>query len=179
MREEIYNYNILVSCSWGDYRRAKDEITQVLRILDDESPVVRRTVAQGIIGVKTCLDSRKVVRGLRKLFDEDPFTFQFTLKWVPVDLWTPSDMDSMKEGVRRLRSKIQPGESWRMTVERRRYTRYHKIEIITQLAELIDEKVDLENPEKILRVDIIGNYAGMSVLTREEIFSMARPYIDS
>ena len=179
MRERIYEYNILVSCSWSDFRRAKEEIIQILKILGDESPVVKRTVAQGIIGARTHLDSREVVIGLRKLFDEDPFTFRYTLKWVPVDLWTRSDMESLKEGVRKLRNKIHAGERWRMTVEKRRYTQYHKIEIITELAELIDEKVNLENPEKILRIDIIGKYAGISVLTPKDIFSVVRPYINS
>jgi len=176
VRREMYDFNLLVSYSWGVYGRAKKEIVQVLEMLGDEGPVVKRTIAEGIIGVKTSLASREVVRGLRKLFDEDPFVLQYTLKWVPVDLWTLSDMDSMKEAVRKLGNRIHAGERWRMTVEKRRYNRHHKIEIIRELAELIDEKVDLENPEKILRVDIIGRYAGISVLTPQEVFSVAKPY---
>lgn len=177
MRAGIYDYNILVSCSWSAYRRAKDEIIQILKLLGDENPIVKRTVAQGIIGVKTCLDPREVVSELRRLFEDNPFTFQYTLKWIPIDLWTHSDMESMKEGLRIVRDRIHSGERWRMTVEKRRYTQYHKIDIIRELAELIDEKVDLENPEKILRVDIIGKYAGMSVLTPRDVFSVARPYV--
>jgi len=176
MRREMYDFNILVSYSWGVYGKAKREIVQVLETLGDEGPVVERTIAEGIIGVKTRLDSREVVRGLRRLFDEDLFVLQYTLKWVPVDLWTLSDMDSMKEAVRKLRNRIHAGERWRMTVEKRRYSQHHKIEIIRELADLIDEKVDLENPEKILRVDIIGRYAGISVLTPQEVFSVAKPY---
>jgi len=176
VREEMYDFNLLVSYSWGVYGRAKKEIVQVLEMLGDGGPVVKRTIAEGIIGVKTRLDPREVVRGLRRLFDEDPSVLQYTLKWVPVDLWTLSDMDSMKEAVRKLRNGIREGERWRMTVEKRRYTQHHKIEIIRELAELIDEKVDLENPEKILRVDIIGRYAGISVLTPQEVFSVAKPY---
>ena len=176
MRKEIYNFNLLVSCSWGAYGKAKKEIAQVLEMLGDESPFVKRTIAEGIIGVKTRLNSREVVYELRRLFDEDPFVFQYTLKWVPVDLWTFSDMDSMKEGVRKLRNRILAGERWRMTVEKRRYSLHHKIEVIRELADLIDEKVDLENPEKILRVDIIGRYAGISVLIPQDVFSVAKPY---
>ncbi len=144
-------------------------------MLGDETPIVRRTVAQGIIGVRTLLDSREVISRLRRLFDEDPFAFRYTLKWVPVDSWTSSDMESMKEGVKKMRNNIHAGERWRMTVETRRYTQFHKLEIITELAELIDEEVDLKNPEKIVRIDIIGKYAGISVLTPLDIFSIARP----
>lgn len=144
-------------------------------MLGDETPIVRRTVARGIVGVRTLLDSREVISMLRRLFDEDPFTFRYTLKWVPVDSWTSSDMESMKEGVKKLRNNIHAGERWRMTVEMRRYTRFHKLDIITELAELIDEEVDLSNPEKIVRIDLIGKYAGMSVLTPVDIFSIAKP----
>jgi tRNA acetyltransferase TAN1 len=171
----MYDFNLLVSYSWGVYGRAKREIVQVLEMLGDEGSVVKRTIAEGIIGVKTSLDSREVVRRLQRLFNEDPFVLQYTLKWVPVDLWTLSDMDSMKEAVRKLKNGIREGERWRMTVEKRRYSQHHKIEIIRELADLIEEKVDLENPEKILRVDIIGRYAGISILTPQEVFSVAKP----
>ena len=177
MRKEMYDFNLLVSCSWGVYGKARKEIVLISEMLGDESPIVERTIAEGIIGVKTLLDSREVVCGLRRLFNEDPFVFQYTLKWVPVDLWTLSDMDSMKEGVRKLRNRIHAGERWRMIVEKRRYSLHHKIEVIRELADLIDEKVDLENPEKILRVDIIGRYAGISVLTPQEVFSVAKPFV--
>jgi tRNA acetyltransferase TAN1 len=172
----MFNYNFLVSCSWGDYRRAREEIIHTLRMLGDESPFVRRTVAQGIVGVRTRLDPRGVVQDLRRLFDGDRLLLQYTLKWIPVDLWTRSDMESMKKGVLELRKEIHAGEGWRMTVEKRRSTRYHKREIIAELAELIDEKVDLKNPRKILRVDIVGRYAGISALKPQDVFSVAKPF---
>ena len=63
-----------------------------------------------------------------------------------------------------------------MTVEKRRYARFHKIEIIRELADLIGEEVDLENPDKILRIEIIGKYVGLSVLAPQDIFSVAKTY---
>ena len=174
----MYDFNLLVSCSWGAYGRAKGEILHILRMVDDETPVIKRTVARGIIGVKTSLEPRDVVHKLRRMFNKDPFIFLQTTKWVPVDLWTHSDLDSMRNVVKVLRNEILAGEKWRMTMEKRRYTRYHKMEIITALAELIDEKVDLKNPDKILRVDIIGRYTGFSVLTPQDIFSLSKPLLE-
>jgi len=170
----VYEFNLLVSCPWAMSGRARREIADVLKLLGDERPVIERTVARGIMGVKTRLDSREVIKGLRNMFTKDPLSFQYTLKWVPTDLWTYSDMNSMKEAVMNVRDKIRAGERWRMTVEKRRYTLYHKIDIIKELAELIDEKVDLKNPDKILRIDIIGKYAGISVLSPREVFSTMR-----
>ncbi|MFQ6064304.1 MAG: THUMP domain-containing protein [Candidatus Bathyarchaeia archaeon] len=176
MSGKVYDFNLLVSCSWGAYAKAREEVMQILSRLGDKMPLIKRTAARGIIGVRTKIDSREVIQRLRELFCEDPLTFRHTLKWVPVDLWTNAAIDSMKEAVTQLRDKVHAGERWRMTVEKRRYTRHHKIEIIRELADLIDEEVDLENPDKILRVEIIGKYAGISVLTPEDIFSVAKPY---
>jgi tRNA(Ser,Leu) C12 N-acetylase TAN1 len=176
MAEKTYDFNLLVSCSWSAYGKAKKEIVHTLGTLGDENPLVKRTVAKRIVGVRTCLDSREVTHRLRALFDQDPLVFQHTLKWVPVDLWTRSDMDSMKRAVAELKSKIHADERWRMTVEKRRYTRYHKVEIVRELANLIDEKVDLISPDKILRVDIIGPYTGISILTPRDVFSVTKPY---
>jgi len=170
----MYDFNLLVSCPWTLTGRARREIIHFIRLLGDEEPIVERTLARGIVGVKTRLDPREVVRRLRGFFNEDPSGFQYTLKWVPVDVWTGSDIESMKAAVDAVRDRIGKGERWRMTVEKRRYALYHRIDIIRELAELVDEKVDLTNPDKILRVDIIGKFAGISVLSPDETFSTTR-----
>jgi len=170
----MYDFNLLISCPWAAIGRARREIGTVLRLLGDEEPVIRRTIARGIVGVKTRLDSREVVRGLEALFNQHPDGFQYTLKWVPVDLWTNSDIKSLRTAVEQVKDRVKQGERWRMTVEKRRYTLYHKIDIIKALAELIDEEVDLTNPDKILRIDIIGKFAGVSVLSPDEIFSTTK-----
>ena len=173
--ETLYDFNLLVSCFWRADRRARGEIIDVLRMLGDEKPFVKRTPARGIIGVRTSLEPRRVTKDLQAMLEKNPFLFRDTCKWVPVDVWTYSDIESVKEAVLRLRERIKAGERWRMTVEKRRYTRYHTIEIIKILAELISEKVDLTNPDKILRVDIIGKYAAVSVLAPDEMFSATKP----
>lgn len=167
----MYEFNLLVSCSWGAFRQARGEILKILRMLGDEHPEIRSTIARGIIGVRTSIDAREVVREVKRLFEQEPPLLNYTLKWIPVDTWSCSDLDSMKLAVKELKNKILPGEKWRITLEKRRYTRHHSIEIIKELAELIDEKVDLEKPDKILRIDVIGKYAGFAVLKLGDIFS--------
>jgi len=171
----MYDYNLLVSYGEGPYSTARSEALTLLKELGDPKPKVERTLARGIIGVRTSLDPIDVVHGLRTLHDEKPQLFAFCLKWVPVQKWTLSDMESMKTAVEQLRGEIRQGETWRMTVEKRRYTLLHKDEIIKELAALIDRKVNLENYDKELRVDILGKHAGLSVLRPGDIFSLASP----
>jgi tRNA acetyltransferase TAN1 len=124
--------------------------------------------------VKTSLAARDVVRGLRTLQGANPLLVQYTGKWLPVDTWGSSDVEAMKDTISRLRDGIAPTETWRMTLEKRQYTQHHQLELIRILAEPIAAKVDLAHPDKILRVDILGPHAAMSVLTPDDIFSVAR-----
>ncbi|MEM3046272.1 MAG: THUMP domain-containing protein [Candidatus Bathyarchaeia archaeon] len=172
----MYDYNLLVSYGEGLYARARSEALTLLKELGDPKPRVRRTLARGLIGVKTALNPVEVVHGLRRLYGEKPDLFGFCLKWIPVERWTFSDIESMRAAVDQLREEIAASETWRMTVEKRRYSLLHRSEIVKELAELIDRKVDLENYDKELRVDILGRYAAISVLRRGDIFSLAAPY---
>ncbi len=173
--DTVYDFNLLVSRSRGGYPRARREIRAILKALGDEKPTVSRTLVRGLIGVKTSLPPRDVVRGLRTLQGANPLLVQYTCKWLPVDTWGSSDVEAMKDTIYRLRDRIEPTETWRMTLEKRRYTQHHQLELIRILAEPIAAKVDLAHPDKILRVDILGSHAAMSVLTPDDIFSVARP----
>jgi tRNA acetyltransferase TAN1 len=171
----LYDFNLLVSRARGGYQRARREILAILKTLgDDEQPTVSRTLVRGLIGVKTSLVPRAVVRGLRALQATNPLVVRYTCKWLPVDAWGSSDVEAMKRAIHGLRDRIGPTDTWRMTLEKRRYTQHHQLELIRILAEPIDAKVDLAHPDKILRVDILGPHAAMSVLTPDEIFSTAR-----
>jgi len=170
----MYEFNLIVSCPWGSYGEAKNEIVKLLKEFGDNDPYIEKTYAKGVLGVKTSLDPREVIIRLRKMFENDMFSVQYTLKWIPVDVWTLSDIEAIKEKVQKLKSLILKGESWRMTVEKRRYTKYHTIDIIREVAGLIEEKVNLKNPDKVLRLDILGKYTGISVLTAHDVFSTSR-----
>jgi tRNA acetyltransferase TAN1 len=170
----MYGYNLLVSFGWRRFHAARAEIRNILVRLGDKNAIIRRTIAGGIAGVDTILDPRHVIKELYTIYNQDPTSLVHTLKWVPIDYWTASELESMAKGIVTLRNKIAKGEKWMMVVEKRRYTAYHKIDIIKHLADCIDEKVDLKNPDKIVRVDIIGNNAGISVIKPDEIFSVAK-----
>ena len=173
----MFPYNLLVSFDY-DFMAARREVFESLAALGDEEPTVRRTIIRGLIGVKTSLDPHDAVRKLRQMQDENQITLRFTHRWIPIDLWTDSDLSSMKEGIKKL-SDIAPHERWKMVVEKRRYPTHHTDEIIRELAQLIDAKVDLKRPEKIVRVDILGGFAGISLLGPGEVFSSIRRFRDT
>ena len=168
---ELADVNLLVSSSWRAPGRSRREIIARLRALGDPAPVVTPTERKGIIAVRTSLDPRMVIRGLRAAHQSTPEVFRCTFKWVPVDLWSAADLEALRQAVTRLRDRIAPDERWRLTIERRADVGPPLREIIEALATLVDRKVDLGHPDKILRVELFADRAALAVVTSVETFS--------
>lgn len=127
----------------------------------------------GIAVAHTSLDSRQVIQQCRELYHEGKSRLDFAVKWVPVDYWCWTDLDSIKQVIdQKVLPRLQPDETWAMQVNKRRWQTYHTLDIVTTLAADIDRKVDLSHPDKIVWVDVIGNETAVSVLKPDEVFSV-------
>ncbi len=166
---------LLLSYHRNHFFPARREIAGILRALGDPSPAVTRTGVMGMAVVSTSLDNREVVRKCKSLFATED-GFQHAIKLVPIDFWCETDLDAMKKVIEEnVRGLIGEGETWAMKVEKRRWQKYHTIEIIRYLAESISQKVNLRNPDKLVRIDIVGRKTAVSVLKPGEIFSVGLP----
>lgn len=135
--------------------------------------MVERTAVHGIARVHAQRDARDVVRGCRGLF-LDGFPFEHALRWVPVDYWCERDL----EAIRRLladevRGRIAPDETWGMQVEKRDWEGRRTHDLVVDLARAIDRRVDLDHPDKLVRVDAVGEQVAVSVLRPDDVFSVA------
>ncbi len=163
--------DLLVSHQRGRYGRARREILKVLKRLGDEHPLIERTAVDGIAFVRTALDGRFVVQGCRALF-KGGFAFEDAIKWTPVDDWCEADLQAIRRLLaEHVRDRIEPSETWGLKVAKRRWQRYHTDDIVRQLAGAIDRKVDLDHPDKLVRVDVVGSEAAISVLRPDDVFS--------
>ncbi len=167
--------DLLVSYPYRRFGPARREIRRILKRLGDEHVQVERTGVDGVAFVRTALDGREVVRRCRELFQTAP-TFEFAIKWVPVDYWCDTDLDAMRKLIEeKIRGQIDANETWGMKVERRGWPLYHTAEIIARLAAAIDRRVDLDRPDKLVRIDIVGRQTAISVLRPGDIFSVTAP----
>jgi protein-L-isoaspartate(D-aspartate) O-methyltransferase len=169
------DFNLLVSTAPLAPGHARREVIARLRALTGAAPEVVRTLARGVLAVKVALDPRAVVQRLHALCERDPRAFRYTLKWVPVDRWARRQLAAMKEAVAQLRSRVGPHETWRMTVERRTdMTGLDRDEVIRSLAELIDARVDLAHPDKVVLVQVFDDWVAFSIVAPGETFSVVK-----
>ena len=168
------NTDLLVSYSWGCFHWARAEIMKILKQLGDPAPLVERTAVSGIAMVRTCLNNRTVIKHCKAIWQTPgSHDLQFAIKWVPVDYWCKTDLDAMKQVIdTSVKGQIKPDQTWRMVVKRRRYQKHHTIDIVRHLAQDVDRVVNLNEPDWIIWVDIIGRETAIALLKGDEVFSI-------
>ena len=69
--------------------------------------------------------------------------------------------------------KIGETETFRVTVEKR-FTSLHTKDLIEAAAGDLKQKADLENPNKILLVEVLGALTGLSLLEPSDILAVIK-----
>ena len=170
--------DLLVSYPWRYFGAARREIVRLLRGCGDPLARVATTGVPGIAVVHTTADGRGVIAKCRELWAAGE-TFRFAVKWVPVDLWCETSLDAMRAAIEaEIMGRIEKDQTCALQVEKRRWQRYHTREIVEHLARSIDRKVDLRNPDRIVRIDVLGARTAISLLRPGEIFSIRAPRIE-
>lgn len=118
-------------------------------------------------------DARAAVREARELCQREPWRFARTHHWRPVDAWTSSDLADMVRAVEALAGRIRPRDAWRLTLQIHGPSRWHQRDLVKPLTDPIRAGiVRLHDPAKELRVDVIGEEAGVAVLDRGDDLSI-------
>jgi len=139
----------------------------------DRGSSVEPTPAIGLVVAKTKLEAVKAIQDLRALLKARPWEFKYTLRLVPIQFVSEAKLDTIQSSALALAQKIGDKETFRITVEKR-HTALSSKTIIDTIAKKIDKKVNLENPDRIIIVDIIGDLAGVALIRTEDILSVER-----
>ncbi|MFQ6053053.1 MAG: THUMP domain-containing protein [Candidatus Bathyarchaeia archaeon] len=157
------DFNLIATSERGRESEACSELWMMLRAVGDEKPIVDRSPVRGLILARTNLEPVEAVRRLRDELLRSPDDFQALLRVLPIERVIPTDLDGMTAEVKKRASRIGSGESFRVTVEKRR-TKLRSREIIEAVAAGIDRRVDLEHPDWVVLIEIVGRLTGVSVV---------------
>lgn len=169
----LQDFNLLISTSRRNEKNACSEMWYLLGEIGDKGSEVTTTGIIGLTVAKTTLDPRVVVRRLRAILREKPWEIKYVLKVVPIESLVPATIEDVAKATAGLSKKISEGEKFRVTVEKRRSS-LSSHEIIEAVAKNIDKKVDLENPNKIVLIEVVGQKVGLSLLEPEDILSVEK-----
>ncbi len=169
----IEDFNLLISTARGNEAEACSEAWFLLGEVGDREALVDRTEVTGLVVAKTKLDPFEAIRGLRNILRERPEEFRYILKVIPIEMVVRTKLERIRDAVRRLAPKISEGETFRVTVEKR-HTKLPTMEIIKVAAADIDRKVNLENPDKIVLIEVLGRLTGISIIKPDDILSVVK-----
>ena len=169
----LKDFNLVVSTSRGNEKNTCSEMWYLLGEVGDRGSTVEPTPAIGLVVAKTKLEVIKAVHDLRGLLKERPWEFKYTLKLVPIQSVSEAKVDAIQSSALALAQKIGENETFRITVEKR-HTGLSSKTIIDTIAKKVDRKVNLENPDRIIVIDVIGDLAGVALVRSDDILSVER-----
>ncbi len=159
--------NLLVTYEPSHKQAAERE---VLAVCKDKAKMLPSDI-EGIFLLRVKSDARSFVRELREQLESDSSKLVYTSAWVPIDSWHESE--KLAEAMKQVNEKMDESKSWKLEL-RKRHFGASMSELIQKLTEPIDNKhVDLGQPEQIVRVEILGNQAGVALLAPDEILNVS------
>lgn len=167
------DFNLLVSSARGTEQEANYEIEYLLRELGDASPKTDFAPVSGLTVAKTILDPVKVVTMLRRVLRYRPWQFRYILKVKPVEEVVACEISVIGTAVVSRVKKVGSDETFRVSLEKRR-SQVSSREIIDAVASKIPRKVELRHPDKIVLIEVIGDVAGVSVISPKGILGVER-----
>ena len=71
--------------------------------------------------------------------------------------------------MRDIKTQIQNNETWNLEIEKRK-SNLNVEKLKEEIERLFDQQKSSEHPEKILRIEILGSIAGVSILRKKDVF---------
>lgn len=172
----LRDFNLLATTSRGNEGEACSELWYLLGQVGDSAPAVDKTGVSGLIAAKTAFNPFEVIVKFREILRERPYEFRYILRVIPIEKVVRTDLGEIKRVAREFSNKIGENETFRVTVEKR-FTETSTRDIIEAAATEIERKVDLNNPNKILLIEVIGGLTGISVIKPEDVLSTMKEKI--
>jgi len=160
----LKDFNLLATTSRGNEKQMCYELSYLLKEeIGDPEPAVGKTGIRGLVAAKTTFNPCEVIEKFRTVLQERPYAFRYALRIIPVERVVHTDLEEVKRAATELAAKIEENETFRITVEKR-FIPLHARDFIEAAAAGIDRKVNLENPDKILLIEVVAGLTGMSLI---------------
>ena len=165
--------NLIITCARHLEPETQEEITRILGELGDSEPKITISSMSGILTAETKLDPVKVVKKIQELILDEPWVVRYCLRIIPIHRVTETKIEEIEEIISELVELIPEGDSYRISIEKRN-SDISSQELITKIANKIKNKVSLENPDKIVQIEILGSKTGISILEKSDILSVEK-----
>jgi tRNA acetyltransferase TAN1 len=173
LQKMITDFNLLASTMRGSERQMCYELEFLLKETGDTEAKAVKTGIRGLVVAKTYLDPVEVIEKFRTILQEKPYEFRYSLRIIPIQKVVHTDLEEIKVAAEELTSTMNEKETFRVTIEKR-FTNIHTRDLIEAVATEVKNKVDLDSPNRVLLIEVVGGYTGISLVKPTQIISVLK-----
>jgi tRNA acetyltransferase TAN1 len=164
--------NLIVTSAKGLEARASAEFKEVALLSGIRKVTIERSAYDGVLEVEV-ENPKALLSFISDFVRSEPFKVRFVLRVIPVGRVVDTKIEEIVGAVTELAQNIGAAESFRITIEARD-SPYSDKQLIDAIADAVDRTVSLDSPDKIVLIQIFGEYTGVSVLAPDEILSITK-----
>lgn len=146
------------------------EIKELFYEFGDFYISVKTTHIDGLVVGLCSKDPIDFIVFLREKLKDAPWDIRYLLRFIPIEKVVLANLSELKDISIELMKRVSNDESFKILIEKR-HTNLKKVDIINEIAPLVSARVDLTTPNWILLIEIMGKYAGVSVIKNDSLFS--------
>ncbi|MGD8637456.1 MAG: RNA methyltransferase, partial [Nitrosopumilaceae archaeon] len=102
--------NLIITCARHLEPEAREEINKILVEFGDSEPQITITSMSGILTAKTQLDPVQVVRKIREMVLDEPWSIRYCLRIIPMQKFVDTDIEKIDDAVSELSNDISEDE---------------------------------------------------------------------
>jgi tRNA acetyltransferase TAN1 len=164
---------MIITCARHLEPETEEELCDILKEFGDSDVKVTITEMSGILTAKTKLDPVEVVRKIKEMVLDEPWSVRYCLRIIPIQKVIETNIEEIEKIVSEMSKEIIDGETYRISIEKRN-SNLSSQEIIKKIANKIKNKVSLEFADKIVLIEILGNKTGVSILKKSDVLSIEK-----
>ena len=165
--------NLIITCARHLEEDTEEELRDILDELGDSEIEVSISNMSGILTAQTKLDPIDVVRKMKEMLLDEPWSIRYCLRIIPIQKVVKTNIEGIEKEICSMSDQIGKKESYRILIEKRNSDISSK-EIITKIANGIKNKVSLDFPDKVILIEILGIVTGISILKKSDILSLEK-----
>jgi tRNA acetyltransferase TAN1 len=150
----------------------EDNLIEELNALVNDISIYKTRIS-GLIVCFTSLNPFVIINNIKRIASEEPWKIRFILRLIPIEVVVNTNVEEISEAALKLAERINENESYKIDIEKR-FSTIDRMEIIDSIAKHINRKVNLEDPDRIILIEIIGKEAGISLIKKDDIFSQVK-----
>jgi len=165
--------SLIITCPRNFETKAEKEILEFIKEIGCSEAEISSVNLSGIFLVNTNIEPIEFIEKFKEKINDEPWSIRFCSRLIPIQNVVESRLDVIKEKISKLLIVINSDDTFRITVENRNSS-ISASNIISEIGELIPNKVSLEKPDWEILIEVLGDKTGIAVVPKNSILSVQK-----